>query len=269
LRATYGPVFTVYMGSKPVVVLCGHAAVREALVEQAEAFGGRAQMPTLKDFFQEYGVVFANGERWRQLRRFSLTVLRDFGMGKRTIEERIQEEATFLLRELQRTQEKPFDPTYLLSQAVSNVICSIVFGNRFDYEDKEFQEMLQLMNEIFREISTPRAQFHDMSNGLLELLPGPHRTISRLLERMRLFVARRVRQNRDTLDPAAPRDFIDCFLLQMEKDKDKPGSEFTERNLELTTLNLFFAGTETVSSTLRFGFLFLMKHPEVQGDNEE
>ncbi|NWI08514.1 CP2G1 protein, partial [Crypturellus soui] len=146
-----------------------------------------------------------------------------------------------------------------------NVICSIVFGDRFDYEDREFHEMLQIMNESFRELSTPWAQFHDMSNGLLERLPGPHRKVARLLERMRRFIARRVQRNRATLDPAAPRDFIDCFLIQMDKDKGKADSAFTERNLELTTLNLFFAGTETVSSTLRFGFLLLMKHPEVQG----
>uniref|UniRef100_A0A8B9PCN1 Cytochrome P450 2G1 n=1 Tax=Apteryx owenii TaxID=8824 RepID=A0A8B9PCN1_APTOW len=251
LRGKYGPVFTVYFGPKPVVVLCGHEAVKEALVDQAEAFGGRAQMPTLDRTFESHGVVFANGERWRQLRRFSLTVLRNFGMGKRSIEERIQE-------------EQPFDPTYFLSRAVSNVICSIVFGNRFDYQDEDFLALLQMMNESFRELSTPWSQFYDMNGSLLKYFPGPHMKIYHILERMRQFIAKRVLRNKETLDHGFPRDFIDCFLIQMEKEKNNPSSEFNIKNLELTTLNLFFAGTETVSSTLRYGFLLLMKHPEVQ-----
>ncbi|XP_025912729.1 cytochrome P450 2G1-like [Apteryx rowi] len=264
LRGKYGPVFTVYFGPKPVVVLCGHEAVKEALVDQAEAFGGRAQMPTLDRTFESHGVVFANGERWRQLRRFSLTVLRNFGMGKRSIEERIQEEAQFLLQELRDTQEQPFDPTYFLSRAVSNVICSIVFGNRFDYQDEDFLALLQMMNESFRELSTPWSQFYDMNGSLLKYFPGPHMKIYHILERMRQFIAKRVLRNKETLDPGFPRDFIDCFLIQMDKEKNNPSSEFNIKNLELTTLNLFFAGTETVSSTLRYGFLLLMKHPEVQ-----
>lgn len=51
--------------------------------------------------------------------------------------------------------------------------------------------------------------------------------------------------------------------LQEKKD---PKSEFNMKNLVLTTLNLFFAGTETVSTTMRYGFLLLMKHPDVEGE---
>ncbi|XP_015482267.1 cytochrome P450 2G1-like isoform X1 [Parus major] len=264
LSDRYGPVFTVWLGPRPVLVLCGTRAVREALVENPEVFAGRGQMPTLESTFRGYGVVFADGERWRQLRRFSLMVLRDFGMGRRSIESRIQEEAQELLHEFQKTQGKPFDPMFLLSCAVSNIICSIVFGNRFQYQDPEFLELLRVMNESFREMSTAWAQLYNMAEPLLKFVPGPHRRIPQLLGTMRSFIAKRVQDNARTLDPHSPRDFIDAFLIQMDKEKDNPKSEFTMENLELTTLNLFFAGTETVSSTLRFGFLFLMRHPQVE-----
>ncbi|CAI5780739.1 cytochrome P450 2G1-like [Podarcis lilfordi] len=113
-------------------------------------------------------------------------------------------------------------------------------------------------------MSTAWSQFYDMYASILKYFPGPHTKIYDILEDMRAYIAKRVKKNKETLDLNAPRDFIDCFLIQMEKEKGNPSSEFNTKNLELTTLNLFFAGTETVSSTLRYGFLFLMKHPEVQ-----
>ncbi|KAJ7304435.1 hypothetical protein JRQ81_011995 [Phrynocephalus forsythii] len=269
LRDKYGPVFTVYFGRRPIVVLCGHDAVKEALIDKAEEFSGRKTNPTLERTFKGYGVVFSNGERWKQLRRFSLTVLRNFGMGKKGIEERIQEEAQFLLEEFRKTQGKPFDPTYFFSRAVSNVICSIVFGDRFDYEDKEFRALMEMLNNSFQKMSDAWAQFYDIYADFLKYFPGPHTQVYDILEDMRVFVAKRAKQNQKTLDLNCPRDFIDCFLIQMEKEKDNPASEFNVKNLELTTLNLFFAGTETVSSTLRYGFLLLMKYPEVQAKVHE
>nr|XP_060639609.1 cytochrome P450 2G1-like [Anolis sagrei ordinatus] len=269
LREKYGPVFTVYFGTRPIVVLCGHDAVKEALIDKAEEFSGRATNPTLERTFQGHGVVFSTGERWKQLRRFSLTVLRDFGMGKKSIQERIQEEAQFLLEEFKKTKEKPFNPAFILSCAVSNVICSIVFGNRFDYEDKDFQAIMEMMNSSFREMSSARAQLYDIYVSILKYFPGPQDKVYDLLGGIRTYIAKRVKKNQETLDPNFPRDFIDCFLIQMEKEKDNPSSEFNMRNLELTALTLFFGGTETVSSTLRYGFLLLMKYPEVQAKVHE
>ncbi|XP_006900972.1 PREDICTED: cytochrome P450 2G1-like [Elephantulus edwardii] len=269
LKEKYGNVFTVYMGPRPVVILCGHEAVKEALIDQAEDFSGRGELASIDRNFQGFGVALANGERWKILRRFSLTILRDFGMGKRSIEERIQEEASYLLEALRKTNGVPIDLTFVLSRTVSNVISSVVFGSRFDYEDEQFLKLLRLINESFIEMSTSWAQLYDMYSGVMQYFPGRHNRIYYLIEELKDFIASRVKINEASLDPQNPRDFIDCFLIKMHQDKNKPDTEFNLRNLVLTTLNLFFAGTETVSSTLRYGILLLMKYPEVEAKIHE
>ncbi|XP_042637198.1 cytochrome P450 2G1 [Orycteropus afer afer] len=268
LKEKYGPVFTVYMGPRPVVVLCGHEAVKEALVDQADDFSGRGELASIDRNFQGHGVALANGDRWRILRRFSLTILRDFGMGKRSIEERIQEEAGYLLEELRKTNGAPFEPTFFLSRTVSNVISSVVFGSRFDYEDKQFLKLLKLINESFIEMSTPWAQV-PISHLSAHPTPNLNYLSYNLIEELKDFVASRVKINEASFDPSHPRDFIDCFLIKMHQDKNNPHTEFNLKNLVLTTLNLFFAGTETVSSTLRYGMLLLMKYPEVEAKIHE
>ncbi|XP_059573944.1 cytochrome P450 2A13-like isoform X2 [Alligator mississippiensis] len=264
LSEKYGPVYTIQLGTRRVVVLCGYRAIKEALVDQGDEFGGRGEQATFDWLFQGYGMAFANGERAKQLRRFSITTLRNFGVGKRSIEERILDEAQYLLGALQDTKGLPFDPTYILSRTVSNIISSVVFGDRFDYEDKEFLSLLYMMLESFRFTSTSWGQLYEMFAGVMNYLPGPQHKAFKMLVRLEKYIEKKVKANEETLDPNSPRDFIDCFLIKMHQEKHNLSSEFFMKNIVLTVLNVFFAGTETVSTTMRYGFLVLLKHPEIE-----
>ncbi|KAG3264438.1 cytochrome P450 2C21-like, transcript variant X2 [Ictidomys tridecemlineatus] len=210
LAKDYGPVFTVHFGMKPTVVLYGYEAVKEALIDRAEEFSGRGSYPVIDHIFQGLGIVFSNGEIWKQTRRFSLTVLRNMGMGKKTIEDRIKEEALCLIDELKKTNGSPCDPTFLLSCVPCNVIASVIFQNRFDYGDEKFHTLIHYFHENFRLVSTPWIQ-----------------------------------------------------------EKHNKQSDFTMDNLIVTTWDLFSAGTETTSTTMKYGLLLLLKHPEVSAKVQE
>ncbi|XP_075849221.1 cytochrome P450 2B6-like isoform X1 [Microcebus murinus] len=263
LREKYGDVFTVYLGRRPAVMLCGIEAIKEALVDQAEDFSGRGKIAMVEPVFQQYGVTFSNGNRWKTLRRFSLATMRDFGMGKRSVEERIQEEAQCLVEELRKSKGALLDPTFLLQCITANIICSIVFGKRFHYQDEEFLKLLDLFYQSFALVSSLSGQLFELFSDILKFFPGTHRQVCKNLWEISAFIARSVEEHRETLDPSAPRDLIDAYLLRMEKEKSNPHSEFSENNLIFNTLSLFFAGTETTSTTLRYGFLLMLKHPHV------
>ncbi|XP_074447858.1 cytochrome P450 2C9-like isoform X1 [Larus michahellis] len=269
LSEEYGPVFTVHLGSDPVVVLHGHDVVKEALVDRADEFAARGHMPIGDRANNGLGIIFSNNQEWLQVRRFALSTLRNFGMGKRSIEERIQEESEHLLEEINKTKGTPFDPTFTLSCAVSNIICSIVFGRRYDYKDKKFLALMNNMNNIFEMSNSYWGQLYQMFSNILDYLPGPHNKIFTEFDALKAFVAEEVKIHQATLDPSSPQDFIDCFLTKMQEEKEHPNSSFHMKNLITSTFDLFIAGTETTSTTVRYGLLLLLKYPKIQEKVQE
>ncbi|XP_025124926.3 cytochrome P450 2B4-like isoform X1 [Bubalus bubalis] len=263
LREKYGDVFTIYLGSRPAVILWGYEAMKEALVDQAEAFSGRGHIAIIDPVFQGTGVVFANGKSWKVLRRFSVTTMKDFGMGKRSIEERIKEEAQCLVEELQKSQGAYLDPHFLFNAITANIVCSIVFGERFNYQDPRLLQLLHLLNEIFIILCSFYTQVFEIFPGILKHFSGTHTRLYSMIEEVKDFITENMERHQKMLDPSGPKDFIDSFLLRMDKERLDPESEFHQKNLVHTVLSLFFAGTETSSSTLCFGFLLLLKNPDV------
>ncbi|XP_062871975.1 cytochrome P450 2J2-like isoform X2 [Trichomycterus rosablanca] len=221
-------------------------------------------MPIMEWITNGYGIVMVTyGHAWKQQRRFALHTLRNFGLGKKSAEERVSEEAQCLIREILKQEGKAFNPIHLTMNAVSNIICSIVFGDRFEYDDQRFAKLLKILNQHVALVGS--------WVGLIVMLfpfsihlPGPHQKIYQNAKAFKDFIREAMVEHRKTLDPENLRDFIDAYLVEIDKNSSSEDSTFHEENLVMTSSDLFLAGTETTATTLRWGFIFMMNHPEVQ-----
>lgn len=84
-------------------------------------------------FVSDYltGIVFNDGPIWKDLRRVTMTTMREFGVGKKSLEKRVQEEAHAIMDILDKCEGQEVNMRPLLAKCTSNIICSIIFGSRY------------------------------------------------------------------------------------------------------------------------------------------
>ncbi|XP_075427027.1 cytochrome P450 2J2-like isoform X8 [Ascaphus truei] len=269
LAQVYGDVYTVWLGHTPVIVLNGYRAVREVLISHSEDFTGRPVLPLFMDLIGEKGVILTSGYTWKQQRRFALTTLRSLGLGKRRLEALIQEEAQSLLEQFAARGGTPMDLAASVTHSVSNIISLVVFGKRFLPGDRAFQELHTAAELVVAASGTLWARIYDLAPGLMRLLPGPHKKAFRYFHILCAFIQREIEQHRETLrgQPAAGQemDVIDFYLTQICKTRGDLSSTYTEDNMVQLVADLFMAGTETVTTTLRWALLYMVAFPDIQG----
>ncbi|XP_064420691.1 cytochrome P450 2D15-like [Latimeria chalumnae] len=270
LRQTFGDVYSLQYAWRNVVVLNGYEVIKEALVKNAEAFADRPHLPLYEKLGyteNNKGIALAHyGRSWKEQRRFTLFTLRNFGLGKKSLEERIIEEAGFLTAAFQSQKGQPFNPHFKLNNAISNVICSLTFGARFDYDDQQFLNLLYVLEEN-RHLEGGLWGELVLAFPWLSHFPGPHQKIFTNYKKIMKWMKAIIEEHRVSREPAVKRDFIDAYLDEMQKEDSD--SSFNEGNLIFTTLDMFLAGTETTTTTLRWALLYMVLYPDIQAKVHE
>ncbi|XP_029136943.2 cytochrome P450 2J4-like isoform X1 [Labrus bergylta] len=259
----YGKIFSLRLFGGRVVVINGYKLVREALVQKGEDYVDRPVIPIFCAMMGDKGLVMSNSNPWKQQRRFALHTLRNFGVGKKTLEPSIQQESQYLTEAFANHKGQPMNAQPLIISAVSNIINCLVFGHRYEYTDKKYLSILQDFKEVVFLQGSSSVQIYNTFPWLMKWLPGSHNKILTMFKRIVDFVEIKVKEHRDSLDPSSPRDYIDCFLTEMGE-RDEKDSSFDIENLCSCTLDLFGAGTETTTTTLHWGLLYMIYYPQIQ-----
>nr|XP_013809017.1 PREDICTED: cytochrome P450 2J6-like [Apteryx mantelli mantelli] len=184
---------------------------------------------------------------------------------------------TFLVLVLQRGKLRspgrgdaggqPFDPHYKINSAVSTIICSVTFGNRFDYCDNHFQDLLQSLAETLLLTASFWGHLYNAFPLVMRWLPGPFRKIFRHWEKLKNFVKRVIAKHKEDLNQSESGDDIDCHLREINRKgkwKGDTSSYFHEENLLCSTLDLFLTGTETTATAIRWALLYMAMYRHVQ-----
>lgn len=265
-RRRYGDVFSLYLGSQLVVVVCGYNAIKEAFVKSAAAFSERPKTFFLENVIKE-GVVFSSGAMWKEQRKVSLEILRKMGLGKNVLDERIQEEVTHYIKALHSYQGRPADLAATTRTSICNNISSLIFGKRFEYDDPTFTSYLAAMEDNFQIVQSCSV----LSNfPWLRFLPGDVLKLKRFVANQNMVRENVVRpqlnahlRNHAEADES---DFIHAYIRQIHKHAqgDQPETTVNADNLLSVIDDLFNAGTETTTTTIRWAVVFLTRNPHVQ-----
>ncbi|XP_076034768.1 cytochrome P450 18a1 [Oratosquilla oratoria] len=275
LADKYGPIYKVDFGNKHVVVLTDPAIIREAF--RKDGFTARPSNE-LYQMFQGYGIINAAGSMWKSQRRFlhdrfKALGVKNFGTGREQMETKIMGEVENIIQLLASEKERPVDIDCLLTNASSNVICSMLMSMRFSHTSPLFLRYMKLQEEGFRLFMAsdiacyiPGVKYFPFFKKCFSQLKSNHGESQDILKNI-------IQVRRETFDPSTVRDILDAYLLEEYKAKCEgqnvyAGKDF-ERQLVQILNDLFSAGQGTVKTCLMWSMAYLLNYPEVMRKVQE
>ncbi|XP_063448879.1 cytochrome P450 2C15-like [Mytilus trossulus] len=266
LTAKYGPIFRMFLGPYQIVFVQGHKHVLDVIRKRGHDFVDRPNfIPGIKlaqNVVGGSGIVFANGDEWKDRRKFALQAMRDFGVGKTSLEEKVLEEMQNIAEDLEKAKGAEItDVKTMMLKASCNVIHSLIFGYRYKHDNESLHKLIKTIDEIF---SGPGPL---TATGIFPILNFLTKDSVRMrvegFTTLKKYIDDHISEHRDSFDPENIRDFIDMYL-EAENDEIERTSSLNPGGLFSTITDLFAAGTDTTATTLDWSLLYMIQFTDVQ-----
>uniref|UniRef100_A0A1I7TXU3 Cytochrome P450 n=1 Tax=Caenorhabditis tropicalis TaxID=1561998 RepID=A0A1I7TXU3_9PELO len=273
-KKQFGKVFTIWMGPIPTVHIADFEVAHETHIKRANTFGIRYSNGGMNYIREGRGIISSNGDFWQEHRRFALTTLRNFGLGRNIMEEKIMEEYRYRFQDFKKTNFKnggiEVHASTCFDLLVGSIINTLLVSERFEQDNEEFELLKVNLAQSLEKVSiidafTPLPLLKsDMCKWRTKTIFAPFDFVYSLVKKS---IQRRVSaiEKGEHVISEEGDDYVDAFLIRIEKDK-KEGvvdSTFTLETLAIDLYDLWLAGQETTSTTLTWACACLLNHPEV------
>ncbi|KPP74928.1 P450c17-like [Scleropages formosus] len=254
LQKTYGPIYSLMMGSHSVIIVNDHRHAKEVLLKKGKTFAGRPRTVTT-DILTRDGkdIAFADySATWKFHRKMVHAALCMFGEGSSSIEKIICREAISMCKTLEDLQSTAVDLAPELTRAVTNVVCSLCFSSSYERGDPEFEAMLKYSQGIVDTI---------FPNEDLRILKQCVAVRDDLLQKK--YDEHKAQYSKDV-----QRDLLDA-LLRTKRSLENNNTMtqdvgLTDDHMLMTVGDIFGAGVETTTTVLKWSIAYLIHNPQVQ-----
>ena len=220
----YGPVFMVKIGTSNVLVIGSAEAAYEAYTKY-EDFNDRPQ--SIAMFTGSKGIIGADkSDMHKEQRRFGLNTLRLFGMGRTSLEPRLIELSRAFCDKIDNLcgksgKSKPFEINHMMFDLISSVISYMLLNHDACADDPEFYNLIHSLTE--EGASFFLASIMMFAPFLKHVFPFSYVWNKGLnfQKEFHKLARKEIKEHQASFDKNNQRDYIDCFLKEMYKQKRK------------------------------------------------
>ncbi|XVF71416.1 hypothetical protein PTKIN_Ptkin12aG0035300 [Pterospermum kingtungense] len=261
LSQKYGPIFSLKLGSRVLVVVSSSIAAEECLMKNDIVFANRPKLIFWKHLGYNYTTVVSSpyGDHWRNLRRIGAIEI--FASTRLNTSVTIRkDEVRRLLLKLSRDSRQDFaevEPKSMLSDLTFNIVMRMVAGKRY-YGDEvtseaEAREFRDLMVEIVKNSGTANpADYLPMLNWF----GGFEKKVKNLGRKMDGFLQKLIDDHRGERDE----NTMIGHLLSLQESEPL---YYTDKIIKGFIFVIVIAGTDTSTVTMEWAMSNLLNHPEV------
>ncbi|KAK3768653.1 hypothetical protein RRG08_065947 [Elysia crispata] len=263
-----GEIFSLYFASKLVVVLSSYDMIYQGYVKNGETLSDRPASMSTNAVGEDpnRGIMLSQGPLWKEQRTVSLHILKAFGMGKNILALKINEEVSVYLNALSELSDPASGLRLLTKTAISNILCSILVGQRFEYGDPFYVNFMDKSEELMR-LSQNSSLFTLFP--WLRHLPGDLfnakkriQTYRSLMDSFCYHYIEKTKNDDSTFDNE---NFISAYLREKKRLETKgQNTTLDEGNLAKCMFHLLLAGVDTTTTTIQWFMLYMLHHPDVQ-----
>lgn len=188
----------------------------------------------------------------------------------------MQLQADKLREYIDEQNSQAFDPEQILATCIGDVLCSCTFGKYFDSTRPEFNEFLGVLDDALALELDADMFLLDMFK-ITKYLPLDTYKRNKIITKRMFDVLKRVFASREKdfdvnmTDPV--NDFMTALLKlrrEAERDGDEQLKEFLHEDYVLNSLlDMFSAGYETTTTTLKWAILFMVNNPQYQTEIQD